>query len=148
MFSHGWANWHINSDEPSGLDYNFFNHPGLYNPDQFRASDHDAVVVGFLLDDDEDGVWNEIDVCPGTVITESVPTKGLGTNRFALVNDDLVFDTKSPNGNGPQVTFDTSNTMGCSCEQIIDKQDLGKGYTKFGCSLGQMKKWVKYVNQP
>jgi len=38
--------WHVNADEPSGLDYNSFNQPGLYNPDPFRSSDHDPVVVG------------------------------------------------------------------------------------------------------
>ena len=42
----GTAVWHINGDEPSGLDYNDFNQPALFNPDQFRASDHDPVVVG------------------------------------------------------------------------------------------------------
>jgi len=38
--------WHINADEPSGLDYNSFNQPELYNPDRYRSSDHDPVVVG------------------------------------------------------------------------------------------------------
>jgi predicted extracellular nuclease len=31
----------INADEPRALDYNDFNQPGLYNPDQYRASDHE-----------------------------------------------------------------------------------------------------------
>jgi predicted extracellular nuclease len=38
--------WHVNSDEPSGLDYNSFNQAVLYNPDRYRSSDHDPVVVG------------------------------------------------------------------------------------------------------
>jgi predicted extracellular nuclease len=38
--------WHVNADEPRGLDYNNFNQPLLYNPDPFRSSDHDPVVVG------------------------------------------------------------------------------------------------------
>ncbi len=39
--------WHVNADEPSGLDYNEENRqPSLYQPDQFRSSDHDPVVVG------------------------------------------------------------------------------------------------------
>ena len=37
--------WHINADEPSALDYNNYNQPLLYQPDAFRASDHDPVVV-------------------------------------------------------------------------------------------------------
>ncbi len=50
----GVADWHINSDEPSVLDYNTnFKSSGqiasLYAPDQFRISDHDPVVVGLDL---------------------------------------------------------------------------------------------------
>ncbi len=45
----GAAFWHVNSDEPSGLDYNNFNQPGLYHPDEFRSSDHDPVVIGLDL---------------------------------------------------------------------------------------------------
>jgi uncharacterized repeat protein (TIGR01451 family) len=42
--------WHINADEPSALDYNDYNLPlGLYNPDQYRSSDHDPVIVGLDL---------------------------------------------------------------------------------------------------
>jgi len=136
------------SDEPRGLDYNDFNQPDLFNPDQFRASDHDAIVVNLLPDEDGDGVWDGIDMCPDTVIPESVPTKELGNNRFALVDDDLIFDTKSPNGKGPQVTFNIFDTAGCSCEQIINEQELGSGQTKYGCSRSVMENWVDWVNQP
>jgi predicted extracellular nuclease len=51
--------WHINADEPRALDYNDDivdagessgntpeNQPYLYQPDQYRSSDHDAIVVG------------------------------------------------------------------------------------------------------
>ncbi|HEX2731183.1 MAG TPA: ExeM/NucH family extracellular endonuclease [Polyangiaceae bacterium] len=38
--------WHINADEPRILDYNQeFNPPALYQPDAFRASDHDPFVI-------------------------------------------------------------------------------------------------------
>jgi len=144
----GTASWHINADEPRGLDYNDFNQPGLFSPDQFRASDHDAIVVGLLLDEDEDGVWDGIDMCPGTVIPESVPTNELGVNRFALVDGDGVFDTTLPEGIGPLASFDIFDTAGCSCEQIIAAQELGKGHEKFGCSLGEMEEWVEYVSLP
>jgi hypothetical protein len=48
------ADYHINSDEPSVLDYNTdFKSAGqivsLYAPDQFRISDHDPVMVGLNL---------------------------------------------------------------------------------------------------
>jgi uncharacterized protein len=50
----GVAEWHINADEPSVLDYNVnFKTPaqvaGLYSPDAHRVSDHDPVVVGLTL---------------------------------------------------------------------------------------------------
>jgi len=145
----GTAIWHINGDEPVAKDYNTeFNPPLLYSPDQFRASDHDAVLVGLFIDADDDGVWDQIDVCPDTVIPESVPTESLGNNRFALVDDDGVFDTTAPNGNGPQASFDIFDTAGCSCEQIIEAQELGDGHRKYGCSVGEMQEWVDLVSQP
>jgi predicted extracellular nuclease len=44
----GAAFWHINADEPRSLDYNEDQgyQPSLYNPDEWRASDHDPVLVG------------------------------------------------------------------------------------------------------
>jgi predicted extracellular nuclease len=42
--------WHINADEPRLLDYNTeYNPAGLYQPDAYRSSDHDPVVVGLNL---------------------------------------------------------------------------------------------------
>ncbi len=50
----GVAEWHVNADEPSVLDYNTdFKSAGqvesLYAPDEFRNSDHDPVIVGLDL---------------------------------------------------------------------------------------------------
>ena len=47
----GVAEWHVNADEPSVLDYNLnFKSAGqqvsLFAPDAFRSSDHDPLVVG------------------------------------------------------------------------------------------------------
>jgi uncharacterized protein len=59
----GVAEWHINSDEPSVLDYNTnFKSPAqieyLYSPDPFRSSDHDPVIVGLVLNSyDFDGFY-------------------------------------------------------------------------------------------
>ncbi len=106
------------------------------------------------VDTDDDGVCNPgapgvgpsgcsgSDVCSGTVIPESVPTVRLGTNRWALVTDDHEFDTTRPRGGGPGLSYDTTSTCGCSCEQIIEAQGLGKGHTKFGCSINAMNDWV------
>lgn len=46
--------WHINSDEPTVLDYNTDfktanQIASLYAPDQFRTSDHDPVIIGLAL---------------------------------------------------------------------------------------------------
>ena len=46
----GAADWHINSDEPDILDYDTSFKPpaqeALYEPNQYRTSDHDPVIVG------------------------------------------------------------------------------------------------------
>lgn len=57
----GVADYHINADEPSVLDYNTdFKTANqvntLYAPDEFRVSDHDPVMVGLNLDTPENGV--------------------------------------------------------------------------------------------
>lgn len=51
----GAAPYHVNADEPSGLDYNInFKTPAqitsLYAADEFRTSDHDPLLVGLDLD--------------------------------------------------------------------------------------------------
>jgi predicted extracellular nuclease len=43
----GVTEWHINTDEPSVIDYNTeFKPQDLYEPTPYRSSDHDPVVVG------------------------------------------------------------------------------------------------------
>jgi len=122
----------------------------LINDDStiLRSSDHDGLVLYVAKDSDGDGVTDDADYCPGTVIPESAPTIELRTNNFALTDDDRIFDTKDPNGVGPQAGFDIFDTAGCSCEQIVVEQGLGKGHLKFGCSLGEMEEWVEWVNLP
>ena len=112
-----------------------------------RASDHDGLVLYILNDEDADGVPNGADLCPGTMIPESVPTRELGTNRWALVDGDGIFDTNPPKGNGGGLdrSFTIGETAGCSCEQIIDELHLGNGHTKFGCSTGVMENWIREV---
>jgi uncharacterized protein len=50
----GAAEWHINADEPDILDYDTTFKPpaidALYEPNAFRSSDHDPVLVGLDLD--------------------------------------------------------------------------------------------------
>jgi len=98
------------------------------------------------LDLDHDGVLGAGDNCPDTIIPESVPSRSLGVNRFALTdNTDDVFDTTSPKGKGPRRSYTIADTAGCSCTQIIDALGLGKGHTKFGCSISAMDDWVQLV---
>jgi len=113
-----------------------------------RIADMATAVLTVIadVDADDDGVDDDIDACPNTVVPEGVPTQTLGTNRYALVDGDFIFDTKAPNGNGPQETFTLEDTKGCSCEQIIEILDLGDGHTKKGCSLGAMRDFVELVN--
>jgi hypothetical protein len=107
------------------------------------GSDDSPLVT--ILDSDDDGVPDGDDMCPATVIPESVPTVRLGTNRWALVDDDFEFDTIAAKGKGPGRSYSTADTAGCSCEQIIVAQGLGNGHTKFGCSISAMDDWVDLV---
>jgi hypothetical protein len=102
-------------------------------------------LVAIPVDDDGDGILNGDDLCPDTIIPESVPTHHLGTNRWALVDEDGVFDTNPPNGIGPGFMFDLDDTGGCSCEQIVEMVGLGDGHVKFGCSNGAMLDWIQDV---
>jgi len=104
-----------------------------------------TLVVEEVVDGDGDGVLDGVDVCPGTEIPEAVPTVTLRPNRYALVDDDLIFDTVTPPGGGPGEELTTADTAGCSCEQIIDALGLGNGHRKFGCSLGAMREWTSLV---
>ncbi|MEL6128099.1 MAG: endonuclease/exonuclease/phosphatase family protein [Pseudomonadota bacterium] len=48
----GTTEWHINADEPDLLNYdNSFKDDRFYDDNQFGASDHDPVIVGFTLGD-------------------------------------------------------------------------------------------------
>jgi len=109
-----------------------------------RSSDHDGTVVFLMSDSDADGVPDDEDQCAATSIPEAtVPSQGLGVNRYALVNGDLVFDTvPPPGGGGAGPTFTVADTQGCSCEQIIARLGLGQGHVKKGCSVEAMEEWI------
>ncbi len=100
-------------------------------------------------DSDYDTVPDAWDVCPeNTELDEIVPVLWLGKNRFALVDNDIVFDTNSPKGKGPQKAYsldgsDGFSTCGCSCEQILRfSADKQFGQYFFGCSIGVMDDFV------
>lgn len=46
----GLAQWHINADEPKVRDYNQeFSPADYFEPNAFRSSDHDPIVIGFQM---------------------------------------------------------------------------------------------------
>lgn len=46
----GLAQWHINADEPKVRDYNQeFSPAGYFEPNAFRSSDHDPIVIGLQM---------------------------------------------------------------------------------------------------
>jgi hypothetical protein len=116
-----------------------------YNPESFDwdwYAQVDNVALTAPDDADCDGVVDSIDACPGTVFPETVPTLELGKNRWALIDGDTIFDTNGKKKNA----YSLQDTAGCSCEQIIDAQELGSGHTKYGCSSSAMEEWIELVN--
>lgn len=89
------------------------------------------------VDPDGDGVCGGLDVCPGTVLPESVPTVVLRPNRHADTVGDAIFDSL-----GGAAAFTLADTGGCSCEQIIETAELGMGHTRFGCSTSAILDWI------
>ncbi len=65
--------WHINSDEPSVLDYNTNfktanQQSTLYAPDQFRISDHDPVIVDLALTPAAESSTTTLGVTPSSQV--------------------------------------------------------------------------------
>jgi hypothetical protein len=123
----------------------------IVQPDQSFPSGDDYVIDNIhyqtaVRDEDNDSVSDAEDVCPGTVIPELVPTVQLGVNRYALMDDDAIFDTIPPQGKKPGQVFTVADTAGCSCAQIIEALGLGEGDTKFGCSSSAMREWIEMVH--
>jgi hypothetical protein len=89
-------------------------------------------------DADSDGVPDVLDQCQNTNVPESAPVSGsLGQTRYALRNG-----VKFSMGPKAKIEFTTSDTAGCSCEQIVAALGVGKGHLKYGCSKGVMKAWT------
>lgn len=97
-------------------------------------------------DGDGDGVCGDVDVCAGTVIPEAVPLVKLNPNHWALTDADTTFDTvKRGSSYGSGRSYFTTDTGGCSCEQIIDALGLGDGHRKYGCSNSAMDDWIAHL---
>jgi predicted extracellular nuclease len=60
--------WHINADEPDLIDYDMTYkkdaQDALYEPDAYRASDHDPVIAGLSVCDEIAPTFEEVSVTP------------------------------------------------------------------------------------
>ncbi len=116
-----------------------------------EVCDEDADICE-PADEDGDGVLDIDDVCPGTVIPESVPQSGsFKNNRYALTGHLLPNDPADPyttfedtSNNGPVLT--TEDTGGCSCEQIVAELGLGQPQLNFGCTQSNMQTWIDLIS--
>jgi hypothetical protein len=95
-------------------------------------------------DQDHDGVPDEADRCPNTVLPDEAPTVALKANRWADTDGDGTFDTVGGAGGA----FTLADTAGCSCAQIIEEAELGKGALKSGCPTAAMEDWKARVKAP
>lgn len=111
--------------------------------DGFSATGQIVTATSTILnpDSDGDGVPDDVDDCPDTVIPESVPTRRLGRNRWFLDDPAGTFTQGYPQA-GRKYTVTIQDTRGCSCSQIADEMELGAGHYKFGCSTGEVLEWI------
>jgi hypothetical protein len=130
----GVAEWHINADEPSEIDYNTnFKTAGqlvsMYAPDQFRMSDHDPLVVGLDATNaqptaDAGGPYS---VDEGSAVTVSAtgndPDGGAVTYGWDL-DDNGSFETP-----GQSVSFDATALDGPSSHTIKVRVTDNSGLT-------------------
>ena len=130
-------------DDGDGVTDDLDNCGVVANADQ---ADLDGDGAGDLCDDDRDGdfVPDVDDLCLKSA-TVAAPTQRLGTNRWADVDGDGVFDTAGKNASGRDYTM--ADTAGCSCAQIIDVCGYGEGHVKFGCSISVMDWWTGLFDQ-
>ncbi|HLB50314.1 MAG TPA: ExeM/NucH family extracellular endonuclease, partial [Anaerolineales bacterium] len=121
----GVADYHINADEPSVLDYNDdFKSAGqiisLYSADQFRISDHDPVMVGLCqpptlnVSASPDSLWppnhkhktvqvavnasGDVSMVTLVSVTSNEPDDGLGDGDTAndiVIVDDFTFNLRA-----------------------------------------------------
>ena len=83
----GVTEWHINADEPDILDYDTSfkqtAQQALYEPNAFRSSDHDPIIIGLNLDScpaDDDG---DKDVDGADLAAYILDSGALGPDEFA-----------------------------------------------------------------
>lgn len=105
------------------------------------CDDRDVCPHDPLDDADADGLCGDVDVCGGTVFPESVPTRSLKPNHYALLDANASFEVGLARGGVATSAVTLQTTGGCSCEQIIAALGLGHGHAKHGCSPGVIGDW-------
>lgn len=123
------------------------------SPGNAAAQNSEEFAVGEELpsfsDMDGDGVSDAMDMCPDTTIPErAVPRKQLLRGRYALTDDDTIFNTgrQRRQRQGRESDYTLADTRGCSCEQIIEMSGLGRSHRRFGCSREVMRVFTAAVD--
>lgn len=98
----------------------------------------------YFDDEDDDGVEDDDDICPQTNLPDDL-RDDLGRDRFAILNNDGVFETRDRDyyRYGDFLTID--DTGGCSCDQIIDALDLGEEAQERGCREQDLDRWMDRI---
>jgi hypothetical protein len=119
----GTASYHINADEPPVLDYNTeFKSAGqiisFYAPDEFRSSDHDAVIVGLSLSSaPETGTITVTKVVSGAVPGSDWSFTGdLGSFTLPAAGGSDTFGALNPGSYTITETADPNYTTSVSCD--------------------------------
>lgn len=112
----GAAAWHINSDEPSLIDYDMTfkkdAQDALWAPDQWRSSDHDPVIVGLDLDE----------TAPELSVTASDDTVFPPNNKWVPITFDIVATDNSGGEVTVEITDVTATGHKADIRQISDDE--------------------------
>jgi len=136
--------WHINADEPDILDYDTQYKQDaqdlLYEPNAYRSSDHDPVIVGLdltLSDSDGDGIPNVADNCPAVSNQHQNDFDGDGMGNRCDPDDDndgvpdvddpLPWNPSKPDvdGDGVVNTSDNCPSVANARQKDFDKDGMG-----------------------
>jgi predicted outer membrane repeat protein len=91
-----------------------------------------------VTDTDADGVLDDVDLCPGTLLADFADRPGRPMkNRFFAMGDGKFVD-----GDGTFSGFTVVDTFGCSGTQIIQAIGIGEGHDKFGITRGVILDWI------
>ncbi|WP_159603289.1 ExeM/NucH family extracellular endonuclease [Agromyces humi] len=140
--------WHINSDEPSLIDYDMtFKKPAqdaLFAPDEWRSSDHDPVVIGLDLTPPDttapeltltaspervsppNSKWRTVTVDveatddrAGDVTVELVDTQAVGHKADLRVVSDTEFQVLARNGAVYTFTYEATDASGNTTTESV-----------------------------